>query len=205
VANILYRIGRLHLHRGFFRDALRFLQLGQIVAQDSGSELTVALLCANEAWAYALLGDASQATKSIRRAQDEFARGVPDAAPTWVRFFGIADLSAMTGMVYASLPGRDPDHLGVAVEQLDHCLSLRPDGQARSQAFELTALATTHLRLENRDQGVELGNQAVTLAMSVHSARTLDRLEPLERAARAHSTHTDTMDLAERISRLRAV
>jgi hypothetical protein len=61
VANVLYPMGRLHLHRGFYRHALKFFQLGQIAAQDSGSELTVAMLCANEAWAYALLADARQA------------------------------------------------------------------------------------------------------------------------------------------------
>jgi tetratricopeptide (TPR) repeat protein len=36
VANVLYRMGRLHLHRGMLKEALRLFQLGQIAAQDSG-------------------------------------------------------------------------------------------------------------------------------------------------------------------------
>jgi hypothetical protein len=60
VANVLYRTDRLHLHDGMAAEALRFFQLGQIAAQESGCALTVAMLCANEAWAYAILGDARQ-------------------------------------------------------------------------------------------------------------------------------------------------
>ena len=67
-------MGRVHLHCDRVQDALRFFQLGQICAQDANCERTVAMLCANEAWAYALLGDAELALKSIHRARDEFAR-----------------------------------------------------------------------------------------------------------------------------------
>ncbi|MBV9010756.1 MAG: helix-turn-helix transcriptional regulator [Pseudonocardiales bacterium] len=44
VANVLYRTGRLHLHDGMAAEALRFFQLGQIAAQESGCALTVAML-----------------------------------------------------------------------------------------------------------------------------------------------------------------
>lgn len=81
IANILYRTGRLHLHRSMTVEALRFFQLGQISAQDSGCTVTVAVLCANEAWGYAMLGDRGQATTSLHRARDELARADP-ATPT---------------------------------------------------------------------------------------------------------------------------
>jgi transcriptional regulator with XRE-family HTH domain len=203
VANVLYRIGRLHLHRGFHRDALKFFQLGQIAAQDSGSELTVAMLCANEAWSYALLGDEDQALKSIGRAQDEFARAQAENAPVWVRFFGLADLHAMMGMVYAFLPGRQSSHLTTAVENFGVSLGARGDAMARSRTFELTALATVHLQLGELAEGVTLGREAASLAGQVRSVRTVDRLEPLLTEAREHPDHTDLRDLAERIVTLR--
>ncbi|SDY41435.1 Helix-turn-helix [Micromonospora pattaloongensis] len=204
VANVLYRIGRLHLHQGYFRDALKFFQLGQLAAQDAGSELTVALLCANEAWAYALLGDTSQALKSIDRAQDEFTRADLLAAPAWVCFFGLADLHAMTGIVYASLPARTTAYLSAAVEHLHRALDMRCDDQSRSRAFELTALATTHLRLDDCDTGIALGNQAVALAMQLRSVRTIDRLAPLRRETDSHLERSEARELAERIDTLQA-
>ncbi len=204
VANVLYRMGRLHLHRGYYRDALKFFQLGQIAAQDSGSELTVAMLCANEAWAYALLADDGQALKSIGRARDEFARAAPDNEPAWVRFFGVADLHAMMGMVYATLPSRRPPQLAAAVESFTASLGARGEGMARSRAFELTALATVHLALNDLAEGVAFGHQAVDLAGQVRSVRTVDRLEPLAAEASRHSTHSTAQNLAERIVTLRA-
>ena len=204
VANVLYRMGRLHLHRGFYRDALKFFQLGQITAQDAGSELTVAMLCANEAWTYALLGDNGQALKSICRAQDEFARAEPQQAPAWVRFFGSADLHAMVGMVYAFLPDRRDTDLGQAVEHFTTSLAARHDDTARSSVFELTALAMAHLALGNPGEGVACGHAALDLAGRVRSIRTIDRLEPLQAEAERHPEDSDVRDLSERVATLRA-
>ncbi|MEV6925556.1 transcriptional regulator [Dactylosporangium sp. NPDC051485] len=201
VANVHYRIGRLCLHRGFIREALRFFQLGQLAAQDSGSELTVALLCANEAWAYAMAGDQRQANKSIGRAQDEYARADPDAAPAWVRFFGLADMLAMTGMVHAALPRAGDDPLNAAITNLEAGLRERGATETRSQTFELTALATAHLIRGNRLPGDAFGHQAVDLAEQVRSVRTIDRLAPLHEAA----SHAGCHDLADRIATLRNV
>lgn len=203
VANVLYRMGRLHLHRGLHRHALRFFQLGQIAAQDSGSELTVSMLCANEAWAYALLDDDDQALKSISRAHDEFARAKSDGAPAWVRFFGLADVHAMTGMVYAFLPRRSEDHLGRAVEHLTLSLDLRGESMARSRVFELTALATVHLALGALACGLRYGHQAVDLAEQVRSVRTVDRLEPLMAEAGRYRQQAEARELVERVATLR--
>lgn len=204
-AKLLYCMGRLHLHRNFFRDGLRFFQLGQIAAQDSSCELTVALLCANEAWAYALLGDTAQAFKSIGRAHDEFTRADHGAAPAWVRFFGTADHYASAGVMYASLPEATSAQLDQSVELLNRSLTERGPDMTRSRVFELTALATAYLRTGDRDCGVRAGREAVELAGTVRSVRTLDRLEPLQVAASEHGNHdSDLADLAERIATLRA-
>ncbi len=206
VANVLYRMGRLHLHRGLLQQALRFFQLGQIAAQDSGSDLTVALLCANEAWTYGLLGDAGQAAKSISRARDEFGRADLAAAPTWVRFFGEADLTALTGMVHAALPrDRKEHHLHEAAASLTACLELRDEAETRSRTFELTALATVQFRLGNVAEGVAAGHQAADLAERVRSVRTIDRLEPLAAEAAVHAGACDVRDLMARIATLRKV
>lgn len=201
-ANVLYRMGRLHLHRGMHREALRFFQLGQIAAQDSGSELTVAMLCVNEAWAYALLDDPQQMRRSIGRAQDEFARADRQHAPTWVQFFGEADLNASIGVTLSALlSSRDAD-LNASVGYLQQAVAMRGPGMARSKVFELTALAVAYLRVGERDSGLNAGRQAVAEAATVRSVRTIDRMEPLRRLARSHDG--DLSDLAGEIAALGA-
>jgi tetratricopeptide (TPR) repeat protein len=203
VANVLYRMGRLHLHRELFKEALKFFQLGQIAAQESGCELTVAMLCANEAWAYALLGDAVQAFKSLGRAEDEFARAEPERAPVWVRFFGAADLHATMGVVHVSLPEPTSKRSGAASSSLERGLAIRGPDMTRSKAFELTALATVHLLDGDLDHGAVVGQQAVDLAEQLRSVRVIDRLAPLAKATRQRQQHSDVQVLAERIATLR--
>jgi tetratricopeptide (TPR) repeat protein len=203
VANVLYRMGKLHLHRGLFQEALKFFQLGQIAAQESGCELTVAMLCANEAWAYGLLGDAVQAFKSIGRAQDEFARAEPAQAPVWVRFFGAADLHATMGVVHVSLPEPTSKRCDAATSSLERGLAIRGPDMTRSKAFELTALATVHLLDGDLDHGAVVGHQAVDLAEQLRSVRVTDRLAPLANAAQQRQQHSDVRELAERIATLR--
>ena len=201
-ANVLYRMGRLHLHRGLISDALRFFQLGQIAGQNSGCGVTVAILHANEAWAYALTGDPSRALQALGRSQDEFTRTDHTRVPSWARFFGTADLDAMTGVVNASLVELVPRAYNQATTSLTRSLSQRGPEMSRSRAFELAALATAHITGGDTAEGVEAGYAAVDLAERLCSARVIDRLAPL--AAAAQAVHTiDAADLVERIATLR--
>ena len=204
VAKALYCVGRLHLHCNWTSDALKFFQLGQLAAQESGYELAVAMLCANEAWTYALLEQPDQALKSVGRAQDEFTRADPAEAPAWVRFFGEADLHALIAMTHAFLPDPTPQQRATAIAGFTRSLAERGSGMARSRAFELTALATVHLQDGDLDQGAAVGNQAVDVAEQVRSMRVVDRTTPLLIEAERHPTHPDVRGLADRIATLRA-
>lgn len=204
VAKSLYCLGRLHLHRGWPADALRFFQLGQLAAQESGSDLAAAMLCANEAWAYAHLGDSGQATRSMGRAEDQFSRADQATAPAWVRFFGEADVYASAAMVHATAPVRTDRTRQQAVVGFARSLGSRGPEVARSRAFELTALATVHLESGDLDEGVRLGHQAADLAEQVRSVRITDRMAPLHAEATRHRQRSDLADLAERIATLRA-
>jgi hypothetical protein len=204
LATVLYRTGRLHLHRAMTSHALRFFQLGQIAAQDSGDARTVAVLCANEAWAYAILGDRRQALRSLARAGDELGRAEPATHAPWVGFFGATDLQALTGMTYLELSaddrsGHEQADLDRAAEALHHTVGVRGAETARSRAFELTALATATLRTGDHDTGVDLGHQAVAMAEQLRSVRVVDRLAPLELEASRVAT-ADTAELARAIA-----
>jgi tetratricopeptide (TPR) repeat protein len=198
-ANILYRQGRVHLHRGFRDQALRFFQLGQIAAQDAEDPLTVAMLHANLGWAHAMMGNGSKALSALGRAEDEFVRG-EDNLPAWVAFFGAADLSALTGMVYSLLPG--DENVDQAITYLEASIKARGDGTARSTIFELTALGAAKLGAGDLAGGVADGNRAVVMAEQVRSVRTIDRLDPLLLAARELPDDDGATELAHRIATL---
>jgi hypothetical protein len=199
VSIILYRTGRLHLHRSMTIEALRFFQLGQIAAQDSGCNATVAVLCANEAWAYAMLGDVAQATASLRRAGDELARADLDSAAPWVQFFGEADLAGLSGLIHLELADTDATHINLARGALQHALAVCGDDSARSRTFEQIAVATACLRDGDTEAGIGLGWTAAAGAEHLQSARVRDRLRPLRDAAQAAPT-TDAADLAHHLA-----
>jgi tetratricopeptide (TPR) repeat protein len=200
IANVLYRIGRLHLHDGMAAEALRFFQLGQIAAQDSGCALTVATLCANEAWAYAILGDARQTTNLFERAGDEFARADGATSGVWVQFFNGAEITTLTGMAYLALSYTEPAYVGSARAVLTQMVTARDAGMARSHAFDLTALATACLRDGDINDGVRFGWQAVAAAGTLRSARVNDRLRPLADALSVTvKMSSDAADLAHRL------
>jgi tetratricopeptide (TPR) repeat protein len=201
MANVLYRTGRLHLHRGMLKEALRFFQLGQIAAQDSGDAAAVAVLCANEAWTYGYMGEATPATHSLNRATDEFARAERAAAAPWVTFFGEIELQAMTGLTQLELSAHDPKLVPSARTTLTATVQARGEQMARSHAFDTTALAVACLRDGDEVEGLRLGHEAASMADNLRSGRVVDRLGPLAVQAGA-ATASDAGDLVQRITTL---
>ncbi|HEY3894601.1 MAG TPA: helix-turn-helix transcriptional regulator [Pseudonocardiaceae bacterium] len=205
MSNIMYRIGRVYLHHGDANDALKWFQLGQIAAQDSGSELAVAVLCGNEAWAYAMMGDDVQAKKLLGRSRDELARANLSEAPDWARFYNDTDMYAMIGTVHNELAAYDPRHAAVAIPAFGQALTRYDDSMGRSQAFNLTMLATSHMRQGDVDHGVQVGRQALMAASAVKSKRVSDRMKPLEIEAVRRTTNPDSRELAHLIRQHRSV
>jgi transcriptional regulator with XRE-family HTH domain/tetratricopeptide (TPR) repeat protein len=197
IANVLYRAGRLHLHQGLTREALRFFQLGKLAATECSCNLTVAMLSANEAWAYGILGDVPRARAALAHAEEEFARASGPVAP-WVSFFGPTDLEALAGMTHLELGAYERSRLTRARASLTAALEARGSDMARSRSFELTALAIAVLHDGENVAGLALGEEAVDLAERVRSVRVLDRLRPLGRAA-VETGVRGGRELAERI------
>jgi hypothetical protein len=71
--------------------------------------------------------------------------------------------------------------------------------QARQRAFELTALSWLLLDDGAVAQGIQVGNDAVTVAAGVRSQRVVDRLEPLRERLMKRLSDGDARDLVERI------
>ena len=146
VASVLYRMGRVYLHYQEPNEALKLFQLGQIAAQESGSSLTVAVLCANEAWAYGMLNKPEQVQKMVGRTKDEFARANVAEAPDWVRFFNENDLHGMIGSAHDALAVFDPDRYApLAVAETIKCNEAYGADMQRTHVFGLSLQATNHI------------------------------------------------------------
>jgi transcriptional regulator with XRE-family HTH domain/tetratricopeptide (TPR) repeat protein len=208
VANVLYRMGRVYLHQDAADDALKLFQLGQLAAQEAGSEQTVALLCMNEAWAYALLNMPEQALKQIGRARDEFSRADLNDAPAWSQFFNVTDMSAMIGTVHSTLArmsGVDVQHhTRIAIPALTRAIESYGPEWSRSKAFNLAALATNHLLDGDIDHGAKVGHGAAELADGLNSKRVKDRLKPLFEEAAKRRNNQDARELAQRVKQIAA-
>ncbi|ATE51899.1 MULTISPECIES: helix-turn-helix transcriptional regulator [Actinosynnema] len=202
VANILYRMGRVYLHQDAPDDALKVFQLGQLAAQNSGSELAVGILCANEAWAYAKMGSDTQALKLLGRARDEFARANVAEAPAWARFFDANDLSAMVGTVHTELAQTvDVKYTRTAIPALSKAIGGYGEDMTRSKSFNFISLSINHLLQGDLDHGSKVGRQALDLSESLKSIRTKDRMKPLLGEAQKRRNNQDARELAERVSK----
>lgn len=200
VANILYRMGRVYLHQEAPNDALKLFQLGQIAAQESGSELAIAVLAANQAWAYAMMQNEDQAMKLLGLAKDEFARANLAEAEDWVKFFNETDVYAMIGTVHTVLARTvDPRHTKYAIPALTRAIDAYGAEMQRSKTFNLSALATNHLLEGDIDHGARVGRAALDAAEGLKSARIRDRMTPLKEEADRRKNNPDARDLAERL------
>jgi transcriptional regulator with XRE-family HTH domain len=204
VASVLYRMGRVYLHYQEPNEALKLFQLGQIAAQESGSALTVAVLCANEAWAYGMLNKPDQVLKMVGRTKDEFARANIAEAPDWVRFFTENDLHGMIGSAHDALAVFEPDRYApIAVAETIKCNEAYGADMQRTHVFGLSLQATNHIRAGDLQQGIKVGRNALQIGEKVKSARVADRLKPLELEAGKHRMNSDARDLSEEIRRFR--
>jgi transcriptional regulator with XRE-family HTH domain len=199
IAKALYCYARLDLHHRWAPHATQMLQMGEVAAQHSGFGRAVAMIQANLAWAYALSGDIRRAIDTIGRARDEFARAEHAEVPRWLTFFDSAELQALRGTTLAALSTMTPQQRSEAIERFSLSSALRELPQARQRAFELTALSWLLLDDGAVAQGIQVGNDAVTVAAGVRSQRVVDRLAPLRDRLMKRLSDGDARDLVERI------
>src|SRR5690606_5597044 len=136
-----------------------------ITAQDSGCGVTVAILCANEAWAYALLGDRAPMNRSLARANNELEHADRENADEWVRFFDQDELHAVTGVTLAAVPDANGAELDAGIDHMSTA-SERATQIARCGVRSRRHLAGAHVRAGNIAVGVRLGHGAVDGALT---------------------------------------
>jgi tetratricopeptide (TPR) repeat protein len=201
-AGCFYRLGRVSIDQHRPGEALKLWQLGQIVAQDSGSLICVAVLHANEAWAYAQLGDDARVRECLARAETELDRANPDTAPTWAGFFlAPADFDGTSALVYTTLAAHRQHrsrYTPAALEHSHRALAARRPGETRSRVFDTVSVASAHLLDAQPIAAQTHAHAAIDVAAAVASQRTYDRLTRMLRLA----PDTGFDDIAERVNAL---
>jgi tetratricopeptide (TPR) repeat protein len=204
VANIHYRIGRVHLHHGALTDALAQFRLGEDAARECGSLHAVALMNINQAWTSAEMGQAAEALMLLDNGRRMFAQADRTDPPPWAAFFTDTDLTAMIGMVYATLARLvDVRYARSAIPALSEALAAYPDGMVRSRAFSLISLATCHLLAGDADQANTVLDSVLDMSTTLRSVRPRDRMRPLKAEADRRPDNAILRDLAERIAAFR--
>ncbi|MEU4607513.1 hypothetical protein AB0F43_31395 [Kribbella sp. NPDC023972] len=203
IAGGFYRLGRVSIHQGRAQEALRLWQLGQIVAQDSGNLAAVAVLHANSAWAYAMLGAADRVSDSLARAQDELGRVDEGSVPAWARFFlAPADLDGISGVIYGCLASH-ADHRAHfaprAIEHAERSYATRGAGEERSRTFDAISVATGYFLDAQPARAATAGHLAVDMALATDSVRAGDRLQAMASLARPYAAHDGVSEVLERV------
>src|SRR5262249_37759342 len=140
---------------------------------------TNAILASNLAWALGALGDTQAAHRALGTAEEELAAADLTGAPGWASGFDESDMQALHGMTYLALGEHDTRSTEPAVELLRDASEMRSPEKARSQPFDLAALAVAHLRDGDVDHGTAVAHRALDAASRLKSARAIDRLRPL--------------------------
>ncbi len=205
VANIHYRLGRMYLHHRSPAEALDQFGRGQRAARRAGTPLSQAILSANEAWAYALLGDVRQALDKLSLAPEQFADAPPGEVPSWSAFFTVTDMAAMIGTVRTELARLvDVRHTREAIPALAEAIDGYGPDMVRSRSLTMIWLAVDHALEGDLDRAAEVGLAAMEIANGIRSARTRDRLRPLSECVRKRVGDINARDLLDRIATFRA-
>ena len=204
VANIHYRIGRVHLHHGALADALAEFRLGEDSARRCGSLHAVALMIINQAWTSAEMGQAEDAIALLDAGSSAFARADRTDLPPWAVFFDDVDLGAMIGTVQATLARLvDGRYARSAIPALSGALAAYPEEMARSTTFSLISLATCHLLAGDADEANSVADLVLEASKTLRSVRPRDRMRPLKAEADRRRGNAVLRDMAERIGAFR--
>ena len=203
VANIHYRLGRMYLHHRSPAEALDQFGRGQHAARRAGTPLSQAILTANEAWAYALLGDVQQALSKLSLAPEQFADASSEAVPSWSAFFTANDLAAMIGTVHGELAQVvDVRHGRDGIQALTDAIAGYGPDMTRSRSLTVIWLATVHALDGDLDVAGEVGRDAIEVAAALRSPRTRQRLRTLTAAARRYSGDSRAREIVDRVDDL---
>lgn len=202
-AHALESLGDLHLLAGDYRESVQLCRLGAIPAQDAASPGMLAGLAFSEARAYAGLGNVEEVQRTLRRAEDEYAR-LQEQADQWV--VGVAvlpdcsELPAGRANAYSRLATHERRFAENAVIDMTEALTLRDASRTRAMLWGRITLATNQYRCGETDLANNSTEQVLANIGQVNSRRTVRDMVALGTEIRRHTTDSTALDLSRRIT-----
>ncbi|MFI7338360.1 tetratricopeptide repeat protein [Streptomyces sp. NPDC050085] len=163
------------------REAVRAAQAATRVATPLGSPRLLSLLALREAGGWAGLGDRRACERSLARAQALFARGVSEADPEWMSFYGEAELEGLEAQCWSALGDWTR-----AVRHARRAAALQDPHFTRNIALYTAELADDLARAGHPDESAAAGSHALSLLRDVRSSRIESMLATTARVLLPH-------------------
>ncbi|KQW12980.1 tetratricopeptide repeat protein [Streptomyces sp. Root369] len=163
------------------REAVRAAQAAQRVARPLGSPRLMSLLALREAGGWAGLADRTGCEQALARAQAFFERGLSDADPEWMSFYGEAELEGLEAQCWSTLGDwcRAARHARRAADLQDPHFT-------RNIALYTAELADDLARGGHPDESAAAGLRVLELLGEVQSSRIQTMLAGTARVLLPH-------------------
>ncbi|MFA3872285.1 hypothetical protein ABS735_01070 [Streptomyces sp. MMCC 100] len=148
------------------REAVRAAQAAQRAARPLGSDRLMSLLALREAGGWAGLADRVGCEQALVRAQTFYGRGVSDADPEWMSFYGEAELEGLEAQCWSAL-GDWPR----AARHARRAADLQDPHFTRNLALYSAELADDLARGGRPDEAAGAGMRVLDLLGEVQSSR----------------------------------
>lgn len=175
------------------REAVRAAQAAQRVARPLGSPRLMSLLALREAGGWAGLADRTGCEQALARAQAFFERGVSEADPEWMSFYGEAELEGLEAQCWSTLGDwrRAARHAGRAADLQDPHFT-------RNIALYTAELADDLARGGHPDESAAAGLRVLELLGEVQSSRIQTMLAGTARVLLPHRRASGVSAFLER-------
>ncbi|WFB11333.1 hypothetical protein LRS74_33095 [Streptomyces sp. LX-29] len=147
----------------------------------------------------ALQGEAPEALRSVRHAQEIFHEHAVEDRPEYIAYLDHAELSSTLGevLLFLSRSSGQPQHATSALDLLSTAAAERDF--ARSSAFDAIAAARALLVVDDLEAACATGLRAIRIGSHVESARVRRRFLDLVREAQPHESKPAVRDLREQL------
>lgn len=166
------------------REAVQAAQAGQQAAKHLGSARLLSLLSMREAGGWAGLGDRTACQEALNRAHILFERGPLDPDPSWMTFFGEAELAGLEAQCWSALHDWER-----AAEHARRAVALQDPHFVRNRALFTAELAGDLAALKRPDEAADAGSQALALLGPVQSTRIRGMLGTAARRLSPYAGH----------------
>ncbi|MFF7137979.1 tetratricopeptide repeat protein [Streptomyces sp. NPDC008196] len=175
------------------REAVRAAQAAQRVARPLGSPRLMSLLALREAGGWAGLADRTGCEQALARAQAFFERGLSDADPEWMSFYGEAELEGLEAQCWSTL-----GDWRRAARHARRAADLQDPHFTRNIALYTAELADDLARGGRPDEAAAAGLRVLELLGEVQSSRIQTMLAGTARVLLPHRRASGVSAFLER-------